>query len=155
MRELKPPDPLEVDRTRPIVFLAGSIEMGLAEDWQSQVVAGLADLNGTVLNPRRNAWDATWTQDASFKPFRQQVEWELDAQALADVTAFYFAPETHAPVTLLELGLAAGRRRAVVCCPNGYWRRGNVEIVCMRYGIPMVGTLAEMVDRLRLEARPN
>lgn len=129
--------------------------MGEAEDWQSVVVAGLTKLDGTVLNPRRAAWDRSWPQTATFAPFREQVEWELEAQEIADVIAFYFAPTTRAPITLLELGLAAGRHRSVVCCPDGFWRRGNVEIVCERYGIPQVGSLEALIEHLQLQARPN
>ena len=155
MRHLRPPEPLRFDRTRPSVFLAGSIEQGVAEDWQSIVADALSDLDGTLLNPRREAWEATWAQEMSFAPFREQVEWELAAQEQADLIAFYFSPATRAPITLLELGLAAGRRRAVVCCPAGFWRRGNVDIVCVRYGIAQVPTLAELVEYIRTEARPK
>jgi hypothetical protein len=155
MRQIKPPEPLAFDRTRPSVFLAGSIEQGAAEDWQARVVAALVDLDITILNPRRDAWDAGWSQDPAFGPFREQVEWELDAQGAADVIAFYFSPATRAPITLLELGLAAGRRRAVVCCPDGFWRKGNVDIVCDRYGIPRAATLDELAAYIRSGARPD
>lgn len=146
MRVIRPLDSLDFDRSRPSVFLAGSIEQGRAEDWQSIVVRSLAKTEITILNPRRETWDETWPQQKEFAPFREQVEWELQAQEKADLVAFYFVPETRAPVTLLELGLAAGRRRAVVCCPEGYWRKGNVEIVCARYGMKQVSTLDDLVD---------
>jgi hypothetical protein len=67
----------------------------------------------------------------------------------AGLIAFYFAPGSQAPVTLLELGLAARSSKAVVCCPPGYWRRGNVEIVCQRHGVPMVDTLAALAQAVR------
>lgn len=155
MRHLRPPEPLPFDRTCPSVFLAGSIEQGVAEDRQSIVANALSDLDGTLLNPRREAWDATWPQEMSFAPFREQVEWELAAQEQADLVAFYFSPATRAPITLLELGLSAGRRPAVVCCPAGFWRRGNVDIVCVRYGIAQVGTLQELVEYIRSATWPT
>ena len=34
---LKPPSPIEFDRSLPSVFLAGSIEMGRAAPWQTEV----------------------------------------------------------------------------------------------------------------------
>jgi Nucleoside 2-deoxyribosyltransferase like len=156
MIEIKPPAPIALVPGRPAVFLAGSIEMGAAEDWQGRVASALADLDVTALNPRRDAWDAGWPQDAGFAPFREQVEWELAGQEAADLVAFYFAPDTRAPVTLLELGLAAGRGRAVVCCPEGYWRKGNVDVVCRRYGIPQAPTFDALVAlvRSRLAPRP-
>jgi hypothetical protein len=73
------------------------------------------------------------------------VEWELTGLEVATVIAMYFAPQTRAPVTLLEFGLCARGGRLVVCCPPGYWRRGNVEVVCARYGVQMVESLPDLV----------
>lgn len=117
------------------LFLAGSIEMGTAEDWQARVRDHLSDLDRlVVLNPRRDDWDASWRQSIDDPRFRQQVEWELDALEAADLVAMYLHPDTRAPISLLELGLFVRAKRLLVCCPEGYWRRGNVEVVCARYG---------------------
>lgn len=148
-RILKPPSPLQLATGMPSIFLAGSIEMGQAEDWQTVVERGLADLDVVLLNPRRDAWDASWVQSIDNPQFREQVEWELQGQELASFIAMYFAPPTKAPVTLLELGLCARSGKAVVCCPQGYWRRGNVEVVCQRYQIPLVSDLAALVQMIR------
>ena len=149
MRHIKSPDPLVLDRSRRSVFLAGSIEQGSAEDWQTRVAEALQDLDITVINPRRDDWDATWPQTIDFTPFREQVEWELEAQEHADLIAFYFSPATRSPVSLLELGLAAGRRPAVVCCPEGFWRKGNIDILCARYDIPQVSTPDDLIMYIR------
>jgi hypothetical protein len=148
MKEIRPPDPLTLDEGVPSVFLAGSIDLGAAVDWQAQFVDALRDLPVTVLNPRRAAWDATWPQTIDFAPFREQVEWELEAQERASLVVFYFAPDTKAPVTLLELGLAVSRR-AIVCCPDGYWRKGNVDIVCRRYGLAQAPDLESLIAETR------
>ena len=142
---LKPPASLDFDPDRPSVFLAGSIEMGRAEDWQARLEAALSGADITILNPRRDAWDPTWEQRIDHPQFRAQVEWELAAQERASLIAMYFAPATQSPVTLLELGLFARSGKVTVCCPDGYWRKGNVEIVCARYGVPMVGSLDALV----------
>jgi hypothetical protein len=146
---LKPPTPLPADIRLPSVFLAGSIEMGLAEPWQQVLEQALAGEDVVVLNPRRDEWDASWVQSIANPQFREQVEWELAAQERADLIAMYFAPDTRAPVTLLELGLAARSGKAVVCCPDGFWRKGNVEVVCARFGIPLAATLAELATAVR------
>ena len=39
------------------VFLAGSIEMGKAEDWQSEMTKFFNELDWGVFNPRRDDWD--------------------------------------------------------------------------------------------------
>lgn len=147
---LRPPQALHVPLSVPSVFLAGSIEMGRASDWQSQVTAGLAELPVLVLNPRREAWDSSWEQTEENPLFHEQVSWELEAQERATLIAMYFDPATKAPVTLLELGLFARSDRLVVCCPEGYFRKGNVDIVCARYGVPRVATLEELVATIRV-----
>jgi hypothetical protein len=149
VRVLKPPAPPALDGRTPSVFLSGSIEMGRAVDWQEQVVRALQDLDVVVLNPRRDEWDSSWEQSIDNPSFREQVEWELAGLERASVVACYFAPDTRAPVTLLELGLCARGGRLVVCCPEGYWRRGNVEVVCRRYGVLFVPTLAELTAEVR------
>lgn len=150
MLVLQPPASLSLlDSRSPSVFLAGSIEMDDAPRWQDQLVAALEDTDLVVLNPRREAWNAAWEQRMSCEPFRTQVEWELEGLERADLVCFYFAPATKSPISLLELGLSARAGRAIVCCPEGFWRRGNVEIVCARYGIPRVETLDELVEHLR------
>ena len=68
---------------------------------------------------------------------------------VASVIGMYFAPATKAPITLLELGLSARSGKLVVCCPDGFWRKGNVEAVCTRYGVQLLGELTEFVGVLR------
>lgn len=143
-RVLKPPTALVLD-DRPSVFLAGSIEMGSAEDWQATFTAALTDLDVTILNPRREAWDSSWRQSIDEPKFREQVEWELEALERSTVIALYFAPATKAPISLLELGLFARSGKVLACCPDGYWRKGNVEVVCARYGITLVATLPDLI----------
>jgi hypothetical protein len=147
-RVIKPPTPLPPAAADASVFLAGSIEMGQAEDWQAVVERGLADLDIVILNPRRDEWDVNWVQSIGNPQFREQVEWELAGQEMASVIAMYFAPTTKAPITLLELGLFARSRKVVVCCPEGYWRRGNVEVVCCRYNVPFVRSTRSLRTRV-------
>ena len=47
----------------------------------------------------------------------------------------YFDPNTKSPVSLLELGLYAHTGKLRVCCPDGFWRKGNVDVICARFGI--------------------
>jgi hypothetical protein len=147
-RILKPPTPIVLDG-RPSVFLAGSFEMGQADDWQAAFERALEDLDVVILNPRRDEWDASWVQSIDNPQFREQVEWELAGLEQATVVAMYFAPNTKAPVTLLELGLIARANKAIVCGPEGYWRKGNIEVVCNRYGVPLVTRLEELIAETR------
>ena len=133
----------------PSLFLAGSIEMGAASPWQDEVIAALAGWPGTILNPRRPDWDSSWRQSIDDPQFRAQVEWELDGLERATHIAMYFDPATRAPVTLLELGLHARSGRLTVACPDGFWRKGNLEVVCARYGVPLLPDLASLIAAIR------
>jgi hypothetical protein len=138
-----------LDAPTPSVFLAGSIEMGQGEDWQALVEQAFRDLDVIVLNPRRDAWDAGWEQSITHALFREQVEWELAGLEQATLVAMYFAPTTKAPITLLELGLRAAAGNVIVCCPDGYWRKGNVEIIRQRFGLPLVEKLDAMIETVK------
>jgi hypothetical protein len=140
MQEIKPPAKLP-ESDKPKLFLAGSIEMGQAEHWQTHAVQKLADVDVLIFNPRRDAWDPSWEQTKDNPLFREQVEWELDGLAASDYVIMYFDPNTKSPISLLELGLFASARKLLVVCPEGFWRRGNVDIVCERYGIPQFLTI--------------
>jgi len=108
MQLVQPPASLATLSLDRAVFLAGSIDLGKSVDWQAELALALADCPGILLNPRRAQWDSSWLAQAAFAPFREQVQWELAAMEAAGMIAFYFAPQSQAPVTLLELGLAAG-----------------------------------------------
>ena len=128
--------------------------MGNAIDWQTDLTVALAHLDAAVFNPRRDDWDSTWRQEANHPEFHAQVTWELNHLDACDVAAFRFDPAGPAPVTLLELGLYAASGKVLVCCPQGYWRRGNVEITCMRAGITFTDDAEEFtaLTKARLEA---
>ena len=132
------------------VFLAGSIEMGKAENWQQKLCSELKNI--TILNPRRDDWDTSWLQSIDNPQFKEQVEWELEAQEKADIIAMYFDINTKSVISLLELGLFAHTGKMIVCCPDGFWRKGNVDIVCKRYGVTQVNNIEELIKKILEEA---
>lgn len=141
--------PHDFDKDKTIIMLYGSIEQGAAEEWQDTVTKELKDLSDKViiLNPRRDSWGKTWDQEKDNPKFKEQVEWELRGGESADLILMYFDPKTKSPITLLELGLFCqdGLKHMIVCCPEGYHRKGNVDIVCSRYGVQQVDTLEELI----------
>lgn len=145
---VRSPQPVPAD-DRLKVFLAGSIDMGGSADWQAQFARELADEGVVLLNPRREDWNPAWKPVAEEPEFRRQVEWELTALQRADVIAMYLAPGSQAPISLLELGLHAGSGKVLLACPDGFWRKGNVDIVAQRYGIPSYDTLPALVQAVR------
>lgn len=131
------------------IFLGGSIEMGTAEEWQKKVVEALKDSDHIILNPRRENWDNTWKQEIGAEGFDEQVKWELSALEIADVILIYFDPATKSPISLLELGLHARNGKLVVCCPEGFWKKGNVDIVCDTFHIDHTDSLDEAIQYLQ------
>lgn len=123
------------------IFLAGSIDMGQAKNWNSDIIKKLensdiikSDIK--VYNPRRDSWDSSWIQEQSNSEFNYQVNWELNNIEDSDIVFFNILPDSKSPITLMELGLCAGKeKKAIVCCPDGFYRKGNVDVVCTRYGI--------------------
>jgi len=138
MKVIKAPGTLPVIRRNGVVphslFLAGSI----SEDWQTDMTKRVeTDVRGCefLFNPRRYDWNPAWHTDSV--EFKEQVSWEMTALDMVKVIVMYFDPATKSPISLLELGLHATSGKMVVCCPNGFWRKGNVEIVCNRFDIPL------------------
>lgn len=148
---LKPPSNINQAPTNALkVFLAGSIEQDSASRWQDRIAERLVRLGFVVFNPRREAWDSSWSQTFEDANFSQQVHWELDAIQAANLVLFFFEPETQSPISLMELGFMAGLRKqnVIVVCPEGFWRKGNVDILCYREGIMQVKSLDDAVSLL-------
>lgn len=146
--EIKPPAKIP-ENSFLTVFLAGTIEMGRSEDWQAKIVNELNKVRVTILNPRRNFWNTAWKAEMSDPNFQEQVDWELDGLEKADLIVLYLAPGTHSPISLLELGLFARSGKMVVCCPQGFEKKGNVDIVCKRFGIKQVDTFDGLVKWIK------
>lgn len=150
MKEIQAPNDLlwnDVDGLK--IFLAGSIEMGKAENWQEILIRELANERVVILNPRRDDWDSSWVQNIDNSQFREQVIWELNALEKADIVAMYFDPNTQSPISLLELGLFAKSNKLIVYCPEGFWRKGNVDIVCRRYKIIQCISMPDFICQIK------
>lgn len=153
MKVIKPPHPIPDNGF--LIFLAGSIEMGSAENWQVKVEDAIKESNSTILNPRRDNWDSSWKREITSEKFHEQVSWELSGLEKSDLILMYFDPTTKSPVSLIELGLFGRDGKMIVCCPEGYFRKGNVDIVCQRYGIKQVDTLDELIAEVKRILYPS
>jgi len=133
------------------VFLAGSIEMGKAEMWQERIATEVADMDVVLYNPRRDDWDSSWIQDPTpGTQFHEQVSWELEHIHKADLVVFYFDPNTQSPITLMELGYVIGSgKQALVCCPDGYFRKGNVVITSELTRTPVYNNINDLITNMR------
>jgi len=148
MVSIKPPESYIHNDDEISLFVAGSIEMGTAPDWQNDFERFFRDLDVIILNPRRDDWDSNEPQVYENAYFKDQVNWELDNLEKADYIFLYLHPETISPISLLELGESSDKN-IVVCCPQGYFRRGNIQIYCKRKGIRLIDNLYEAKQYMR------
>jgi hypothetical protein len=136
MTAYKAPQDYPMGNNEEYVFLAGSIEMGKAVEWQTLIEKEFEGSGINTLNPRRDDWDSSWVQDPTpGTKFHEQVTWELTGLENSDMIVFYFDPKTQSPVTLLELGKCLENNEdklIFVCCSPEYFRYGNVKIMCDR-----------------------
>lgn len=136
--------PMNISIRNPLlkyVFLAGSIGGNasltvLCKDWQIDMTNFFTGQGLGVYNPRRPDWDSSWVQSFDNPQFYQQVNWELDALEKAEIVLLNLEPETLSPISLLELGRFSTKKIYVIC-PEGFWRKGNIDIFCNRYNIPL------------------
>lgn len=157
IRMFQPPHfvPAAYDR---VIFLAGTIEMGKAAEWQKEAFAlfeveykntpRLHNTDIAVLNPRRDDFDPDMEQSIRNEPFVDQVTWEMDGLDRADAILFQFEPDCLSPVSLLELGTYKDKENLVVHCRDGYLRKGNVDIWCARHGITQWHSLSLSVGHI-------
>lgn len=133
------------------IFLAGSIENGVADQWQSRVADKIAKefdqtgANVIINNPRNDDWDTTIDPSVPSPELVKQINWELDQLDQSDIIIMYFDKNTKSPISLLELGLYKDRN-IFVLCPNEFWRSVNVGVTCERFNIPLYYDEQEMVN---------
>lgn len=147
MRVCKPPEAVDRYAGETHVFLAGTIDMGGSDDWQAEVTEKLSKYAITLLNPRRDDWDSTWDNTIDNPVFREQVMWELDNLYDADCILMYLAPGSHSPISMMELGLYASMD-IIVVCPEGFWRKGNIDVMGEYYGFKVLDTLDEGLEEV-------
>ncbi len=147
--EVQAPNPVTIDQEYLNVFLAGSIEMGKAIEWQKDFIAALSDKPIRFLNPRRDEWDSAWGQTLDDANFVEQVNWELNSMEMAHIIVMVFDPNTLSPISMLELGLHAKEKKVMVVCPEGFWRKGNIDVTCEFYGINNFDTMEELIEFMR------
>ncbi|MEM0577218.1 nucleoside 2-deoxyribosyltransferase domain-containing protein [Flavobacterium polysaccharolyticum] len=142
------PDSIDIiNQDIPSVFLAGSIEMDKAVDWQKKCEEMLS-AKYIIFNPRRNEWNSDWEQSITNAKFKEQVDWELNALEKADIIIMFFANNTKSPISLLEFGLYAKSNKMKVVVEEDFWRKGNIDVVCEKYNIQQYKSLEELLQNL-------
>jgi hypothetical protein len=130
-----------------MLFLAGAIDMGQAEDWQVQVVSAFANDDLIILNPRRPEFNPD-TLD-------EQIKWELHALEDCSMIFLWFPRASKAPISFFEAGLWWSHSKLIVGAEYGFYRRRNLELTSEWHGRKLFYELDEMIwyVRNRLEQR--
>lgn len=160
MIEIKPLADLLFEKDTFNIFLAGSIEQGKAEQWQSKIVDAIKKMPAKqikhvrIFNPRRDQWDSSWENTIENKEFVDQVEWELEHIERSHLVVFYLQPETMSPISLYELGLVSKdsfnvKKSVFVCCPKGFHRKGNVDIITSYFDMEEAASLDDLIKMIK------
>lgn len=153
MKIFKPPTKFPKDKAKLEIFLAGSIEMGTAIDWQDKVQKIIGEIEENddinIFNPRRDNWDPSVKQTIENRKFREQVEWELNGLDRSNLIICYFDGQTKSPITLMEMGLHARENKLIVFCPKDFWRKGNVDIVAKKHNFPVYEKEKEFLEAVK------
>lgn len=132
----------------PKIFLAGSINMGGAPDWQAQVIKYIkeiwTDCDVTVYNPRRTG---AFTSEME----EEQVAWEACKLQNADFILMHLvAGGGLSPISLLELGLYMRDEKLYLSIEEDYPRKYVTSIHYALSGANIMSNFPnESVDRMR------
>lgn len=127
------------------LFLAGGISN--CGDWQSKIIALLADTDLTLINPRRPKFDMN---DPTVT--EAQIAWEYRYLRQATVVLFWFPPETLCPITLFELGGALERKAQIfIGCHSAYARREDVrtQVALRRPEVSVVDSVVLLAEQVQ------
>lgn len=152
MKIVKPPHEFKTDKFT--VFLAGSIEMGKAIDWQKAVAENCKDLDIVFFNPRRDDWNNDWKQTLEDENFVGQVEWELEHLENCDLVAMFIDGNTKSPITLIEFGLfldrvRTGKKKMILFCEDNFFRKGNMDVTSLFYGVDNAHSFEQFLEKIR------
>ena len=131
----------EEDGSIPVnVFLGGTIDNGDSEDWQSELINSISNVDlerpVRIYNPRRKEWPSS----DNHHEIGMQINWELTFLETADIIVMNILADSKSPISLMEIGLFARTGKLIVFCPKSYYRYDNVMVVCQRFNIPLYTT---------------
>lgn len=123
------------------IFLAGSIEMGKAKNWQAGIAKQLtknvnqelAAAHKAVMptlifyNPRR---EENFTPEMEVK----QIMWEQERLEKADYIFMYIQADTKSPISLLEFGEFMRTGKLFLSCDSTFYRYQNLKITAKHVG---------------------
>lgn len=138
--------PYQISNELKSIFLAGGISN--CSDWQSEVTSKINHDNVNIINPRRDVWDNTRSNEEVSK---EQILWEYNYITHSNAMAFWFPKETLCPITLFELGAALHTKNILVIgIDPDYQRKMDIEVQTslVNKNIPIVYDLDSFVTTI-------
>ena len=150
MKLYRPPQPIPDTDLNNSLFVAGAITG--AADWQTDFARNLRATDLTLLNPRRETYNAL---DPA--ALREQIKWEHDGLRHASAISFWFPAGALCLISLYELGSWAHWRDTngqpkplFVAAQSGYARHEDVviQLELERPDVQVVGSLQELTAQV-------
>ncbi len=150
MKLYRPPTLIPAADLQNSLFVAGAITG--AEDWQTGFARDLSATDLTLLNPRRETYNALDPQ-----ALREQIRWEHDGLRHASAISFWFPAGALCMISLYELGSWAhwrdpnGRPKPLfVAAQPDYARYEDVviQLELERPDVQVVSSLDELAARI-------
>lgn len=143
MRIVKAPEKVELSKNDVSIFLAGSIELGKSENWRETFYKEFNDYSDAILlDPVIDNWNKLQNP-------AEQINWEQDMLEVSDVIAMYINPNTKSPISLMEFGQFIKSKKLIICCPEGFWKREYLEVMCERNDITLFDNFPDFINKVK------
>lgn len=139
------------------IFLSGSIAFNEKADWQTKVVNAMARLTDpnagdprfnrmqfAIVNPKAPIQNPQ--MNLANQEFTQKTQWELQMYQQVDAIFCNYLKKSQNPMSLTGFLLNAPSRKVVVRCPAEFAYYAYINLVCLTYGIPLLGDSGTCVD---------
>lgn len=147
MKIFKPLDNLnKLDDSTFSVFLGGAA----GSPWREELLEHFDNSFDIVfINPITDDYDES-KEDA----FTLQTNWEHTGLIKSTLNIFYFSNKSLAPITLAEMGFYRSKD-FIIALESGYEKEEYIKYVAQRYGKPIVSTIKELSQIIKIRYTIN
>lgn len=143
------------------IFLSGSTDLSgaLKTDWQTKVINAFTRITDPmtgnpnfntmkflIMNPKMPVKNPV--PDLSNQEFTTKLQWELQMMQMADGIFCNFLKKSQSPSALYGFLMNAMSQKVVARCPQEYQNYAYINMICIQYGIPMLGDSGTVMDVL-------
>lgn len=132
------------------IFLSGSIAFNEKADWQGKFINAMTKLTDPqagdarfnklhflVINPKAPVQNPEIS--LANQEYTQKTQWEFQMMQQADGIFCNYSKKSQNPMSINGFLLNAGSQKVVCRCPAEYQFYPMINLVCLNYGIPLLG----------------